>query len=138
MLLKIDDCIKQLETAHAALAAAPEKGFVDLDQVQRTLQAGRDLLIELAPRLSLGEKLADGLRADLLAKLQVLKTTGGGVLADQAEQYLHSEYLEYEKLIALQNEIDLALRRVFGGFSKHTGNQPKPAINSSPKADDYR
>ena len=136
--MKIDDCIKQLETARAALIAAPEKGFVDLDQVQRSLQTGRDFLTEVAPRLRLGEKLADDLRTGLLAKLQVLKNSGAGVLADQAERYLRGEQLEYEKLVALQNEIDQALKRVFGGFSKHTGNQPKTAINSSIKADDYR
>jgi hypothetical protein len=136
--VKIDECIKQLESAQAALSAAPEKGFVDLDQVQQTLQAGRDFLKGIVPRLQLGERLVDDLRSSLLAKLQVLKEAGSGVLAGQAEQYLRDENLEYEKVIALQNEIDLALRRVFGGFSKHTGNQSKPAINSSPKADDYR
>jgi hypothetical protein len=136
--LKISECIKQLESAQLALSSAPQKGFVDLDQVKQSLQVSRDFLVAISPRLSLGEKLIDDLRTGLLAKLQVLKNAGGGVLSSQAEQYLKAENLEYEKLIAMQSEVDQALRRVFGGFSKHINNQAKPAINSSPKADDYR
>ena len=136
--MKIDECIKQLESAQLALGSAPQKGFVDLDQVQQSLQASQDFLVAILPQLTLGEKLIDDLRTGLVAKLQVLKNAGGGVLSSQAEQYLKTKNLEYEKLIALQNEIDQALRRIFGGFLKHTNNQAKPAINSSPKADDYR
>jgi hypothetical protein len=136
--LKIEDCIKQLESAGLALESAPQKGFVDLDRIKNAIQETGEFLKAISPRLDLGEKLIADMRRSLLARVKVLKESGGGILASQAEQLLESGQLEYEKLIALQNEIERSLKHVFGGYSRIHYGQNKTAINSFPWADDYR
>lgn len=115
--MKINEFIDMLDIANLALESAPQKGFVDLDQVKKSIENTKRYLIEIAPRLDLGEKLAVDFRDDLIAKLKALKSAGGIALVNQAEQSLNTGNLTYEQLKALRQEIDQTLRKVFGGYT---------------------
>ena len=136
-MLKIDDCRAVLKDSELALEAAPEKGFVDLDKIKSALKDAGAFLEQISPRLALGEKLIAATRSQLLARLNVLKSSGGGALVSQAESYLKSENLDYERLKTLEAEIAESINAIFGGFSKHT-KQLNAASQAPAKPEDYR
>lgn len=136
--MKINDCITQLNAAQLALESAPQTGFVDLDKVKQSLAAGAEFLTKVSPRLELGEKLLDDFRQKLLAKVKTLKACNGGILAGQAESFLQADNPEYEKLMALNEEIDGALKRIFSRRTKIPSASANIANNSSLHLDDYR
>jgi len=119
-MLKINQCLAELSDAELALNSAPENGFINLDKVKAALISARSTLEAIAPRYELGEKLIADMVNSLLARLRVLKASGGNTIISQAEQYLNSADLEYEKLTALKQEITESINAIFGGFSKHT------------------
>lgn len=136
--MKIDECIAQLQAGEQALESAPQKGFVDLDAIKKSITQTREFLIRLSPTLELGEKLIEDIRGNLLAKLNALKSSGGGALVSQAEDYIKSGDLSYEKLKTLQAEIEKSLALTFGAYSRSKKNQAITINDPSRKAEDYR
>jgi len=116
--LNIDDCAKRLESAALAIESAPQKGFINLDYVKSALHDSAAFLDQIKPQLELGDRLAADLRNDLARKLSVIARTGGAAFVAQAEQALIGKHHDYSVLKLLQNEIDDALLKTFGGYSK--------------------
>jgi len=136
--LKIDEFVKNLKSAYTALDSAPQKGFVDLDLVKSTIQSTKLFLEEVAPRFQLGEQLINDCRGEMLARLKVLKMAGSSNLISQAEQMLAEENLDFDKLKALQLEIDESLKKIFTGQTKHFELNNQTRQNFPPKPADYR
>jgi len=136
--LNIDEFVKNLKSAHAALDSAPQKGFVDLDLVKSTIKSTSLFLEVNAPRIRLGEQLISDFREEMLARLKVLKIAGASSLISQAEQMLNEENLDFVKLKALQMEIDESLRNIFAGQTKNSDLTNQTRQNFPPKPGDYR
>jgi hypothetical protein len=136
--LNIDEFVKNLKSAHAALDSAPRKGFVDLDLVKATIQCTRRYLELNASRIQLGEQLLDDYRENLLAKLKVLKAAGASSLISQAEQMLTDDNFDFDKLKTLRNEIDESLKKIFAGQTKYSDLTNQSHQNHPLKANDYR
>ncbi len=135
--MKIDQCLAELESASVALQSAPESGFVNLDKIKAALSMTKNLLEAIAPRFELGERLIEDTKNSLLARLRVLKSSGGSGIISQAEKYLNSDDLEYEKLTALKQEITESINAIFGGYSKHT-IKLNDRMEPPAKPEDYR
>jgi len=136
--LNIDEFVKNLKAAQTALDSAPQKGFVDLDLVKSTIQSTRLFLEKIAPRIRLGEQLISDFREEMLARLKVLKIAGATSLISQADRMLTEENLDFDKLKALQVEIDESLRNIFAGQTKNSDLTNQTRQNLPPKPDDYR
>jgi hypothetical protein len=136
--LNIDEFVKNLKSAYAALDSAPQKGFVDLDLIKSTIQCTRLFLEKNTPRIQLGERLINDFREELLARLKVLKTAGASSLFTQAEQLLADENPDFDKLKALQLEIDESLKKMFAGQTKYADLAGQTRQNLPPRPADYR
>lgn len=136
--MKIDDYIESLNTAGLALESAPQKGFVDLDLVNKAIADTRQFLIQIAPRMELGERLIADFRDELSAKIKALKISGSVALVSQAELLLKNGELNYENLKALRGEIDRAIGKVFGGHTLNMAGANSSGGNANRKLEDFR
>ena len=117
MKTKIGECIDSLEKAHLAIAATPQKGFLNLDRVTAEIEQVMVSLRAALPAISLGDRLAADYLEETKQKLKVLETAGNP-LVSQAAAALDSGKLDYTSLKALRDEIDCALSRIFKGVTK--------------------
>jgi hypothetical protein len=136
--LKINEHITKLNLAKETIESAPQKGFINLDQVKSILQNAKLFLEEISPRLELGNKLIEDLRNGMLKKLQALKAAGSKTLISQAENALETQALDYAKLKSLQSEINKALEKVFGGYTRSFNSIDSKQQNPPQKPEDYR
>ena len=135
--MKIDEHIKKINIANEAIESAPQKGFINLDQVNNILHEVKLFLEKIAPQLELGEKLADDIHDGMLKKLQALKMAGNTALISQTENAVKTRNLDYIQLKSLQSEIDEALSKVFGGHTKPVISGNGKQQKSSQKPEDY-
>ena len=135
--MKIDEHIKKIKIANEAIESAPQKGFINLDQVNNILHEVKLFLEKIAPQLELGEKLADDIHDGMLKKLQALKMAGNTALISQTENSIKTRNLDYIQLKSLQSEIDEALSKVFGGHTKPVISGNSKLQKSSQKQEDY-
>ena len=136
--MKIDDYIESLNAAELALDSAPQKGFVDLDQVKKAIADTRQFLTQVAPRIELGERLIEDFRNELSAKIKALKLSGSVALVGQAQLLLKSGDLNYENLTSLRKEIDRVLGKVFGGHTLSAVGSKSQDSNINRNLEDFR
>ena len=135
--MKINEYITKLDFAREAIESAPQKGFINLDLMSDIIRQVKLFLEDASPQLELGEKLAADFKTSLLKKLQTLKTAGGSVLISQTEEAIMTGSLNYAQLKSIQNEIDGALEKVFGGHTKSLNSNASLKQSYTQKHEDY-
>ncbi|MCP4582259.1 MAG: hypothetical protein GY839_11640 [candidate division Zixibacteria bacterium] len=136
--MKIDDFVGKLSKAFEALESAPQKGFINLDEVKATIDQTRRFMEKIRPSYEFGERLTQDCRESMLAKLKVLKIAGAGTLFSQAEKTLMTDDLDFDQWKTLQVEIDESLKHAFGSQTKQPASVNNSKYNLPRKPDDYR
>jgi len=134
--LKIDECISGLESAGAAIESAPQKGFLNLDNISIILRETKSFLQNTSPALKLGEKLTADVITEMKQKIKALKAAGNPLIS-QAEMLIETESLNYEQLKTLQTEINQAIENVFKGRTRSFKSIGVANQNQSQKPEDY-
>ena len=135
--MKIDECITNLDNAALAIESAPQKGFLNLDQISAVLRDTKLLLQETSPALKLGKKLTADVITEMRQKINALKAAGSPLIAP-AESLIEIENLDYDKLKTLQTEINQAIQSVFKGHTMLFKSAGYANENQSQKLKDYQ
>lgn len=135
--MKIDKCITNLDNAALAIESAPQKGFLNLDQISAVLRETKLLLQKTSPVLKLGKKLTADVIAEMRQKINALKAAGSPLIAS-AESLFEIENLDYDQLKTFQTEINQAIESVFKGRTMLFKSAGIINENQSQKLDDYQ
>lgn len=110
---QIGTLIESLSKASAAISAAPESGFIDLDSIKTILDETVVALSQSAPKFELGRRLLEESIQEIKTKSRAVQIVMPGLLDAELDSMDMASLSDYDQLKRLRQKINFQFDRIF-------------------------